>query len=162
MTGSWTYFVFVFDVTLMTIQTFIKQLYCFIDVLVPTYTTFQKVKWVVGFAVDIAKDCIFSPTPSSPSDPAVELCCFHVFASHAESIPLHCPIPGLLVDISALTKRSFKLLGFLKTATGGFWKILCKFWCSCIIGQCSLMVLATLPNAGWYARTKGTRLFSFF
>ena len=38
---------------------------------------------------------IVPPVPSSPSDPDVELCCFHGFASHAASIrtPLALPNP---------------------------------------------------------------------
>jgi hypothetical protein len=51
----------------MTILTFIKRLYCFIDVL---DTTFKKVKYIVRLEVDIVEYGIFFNI-----DPAVELLC---------------------------------------------------------------------------------------
>jgi len=108
----------------MTIRTLIKRLYCFIDVL---DTTFTKVNNVVRLEVDIVKDGIFFPI-----DLAVELLCvvsMIFFSSRAASVstPLHGTITGLLVDISVLTKRPVKHLGFLKATTGGSGKILYNF-----------------------------------
>jgi hypothetical protein len=61
----------VFDVTHMTIRTFIKRLYCFIDVL---DTTFKKVNCVVRFEVDIVKHGIFFPTDPYLATRIQELC----------------------------------------------------------------------------------------
>jgi hypothetical protein len=55
----------------------LQELFLLNDVLEPTYTTFQNVNCVYGFAVDIAIYGIFSPC-----DPAVKLMyCFHIVAS---------------------------------------------------------------------------------
>ena len=134
------------NVTPMTIHTFIKRLDCFTVLLEPTDTTFQKVNCVVRFEVDIAKTYIFFP-----SDPALELpCCFHVLQVMQRLSPhsLHCPIPSLLVNTTALSKMQLPvILGRLNIT-----------WCFCITGPCPRMVFATLSKAGWYTRTKVVHL----
>jgi hypothetical protein len=64
--------------------------------------------------------------------------------------------------MSALTKISFKLLGFLKAKTGGSLKILHNYGCFCMVVQCLRAMLDKLLSAGWYMMTKGTLLFVFF
>ena len=96
------------NVTPMTIHTFIERLDCFTDVLEPTDITFQKVNCVLRFEVDIAKTDIFFP-----SDPAVELqCCFNVLQvmQRLSPHPLYCPIPGLLVDTTALSEMQLPVV----------------------------------------------------
>jgi hypothetical protein len=60
--------------------------------------------------------------------------------------------------MSALTKMSFKLLGFLKAKTGGSLKILHSSGCFCMVVQCSRTMLDKLLSAGWYVMTNGTLL----
>jgi hypothetical protein len=64
--------------------------------------------------------------------------------------------------MSALTKISFKRLGFLKTKTGGSLKILHNYGCFCMVVQCLGMMLDKLLSAAWYVMTNGTLLFVFF
>ena len=64
--------------------------------------------------------------------------------------------------MSALTKMSFKLLGFLKAKTGGSLKILHSSGCFCMVVQCSPTMLDKLLSAGWYVMTNGTLLFVLF
>jgi hypothetical protein len=55
--------------------------------------------------------------------------------------------------MSALTKISFKPLGFLKAKTGGSLKILHNSGCFCMVVQCSWTRLDKLLSAGWYVMT---------
>ena len=63
--------------------------------------------------------------------------------------------------MSALTKISFKLMGFMKAKTGGSLKILHNSGCLCMVVQCSRTMLDKLLSAGWYVMTNGTLLFAF-
>jgi hypothetical protein len=98
-----------FDVTPMTIHTFIKWLDYFTYVLEPTYTYYHIPKGKSRCCIcswHCKKDGIFLPIWN--------FCTVSMFLQvmqHLSPQPLHCPISDLLVDMSALIKRSFKLLG---------------------------------------------------
>jgi hypothetical protein len=58
--------------------------------------------------------------------------------------------------MSALTKMSFKLLGFLKAKTGGSLKILDSSGCFCMVVQWSRTMMDKLLGSRWYVITNGT------
>ena len=95
----------------MTIRTFIKRLYCFIDVL---DTTFRKVNCVVRLEVDIVKHSIFFPT-----DTAIELLCAVSIFARCIPIPFAFPNPSLLVDISS-NQEALKTFGYSEGHTRWF------------------------------------------
>ena len=64
--------------------------------------------------------------------------------------------------MSALTKISLKLLGFMKAKTGGSLKILHNYGCIGMVVQCLRTMLDKLLSTGWFVMTNGTLLFVFF
>jgi hypothetical protein len=63
--------------------------------------------------------------------------------------------------MSALSKISIKLLGFLKAKTGVSLKILHNYGCFCMVVQCLRTMLDKLLSTGWYVMTNDTLLFVF-
>ena len=92
--------------------------------------------------------------------------CVHWMFLHVihrlESHFWHWPLQADRGEMSALTKMSFKLLGFLKAKTGGSLKILHSSGCFYMVVQCSRTMLDKLLSAGWYVMTSDTLLFAFF
>ena len=141
----------------VAIQAFTKLLFSFSDVLKTTNCTFQEVDNIFCLAVGIAVyDDFFSCMCAAEFG-----CALDVFARHTSSRITFLTLT-IVGEMSALTKMSFKLLGFLKAKTGGSLKILHSSGCFGMVVQCSRAMLDKLLGAGWYVMTNDTLLFAFF
>ena len=151
---------FAISIASVAIQAFTKLLFNFSDVVKTTNCTFQEVDTIFRLVVGIAVyDEFFSCMCTTEF-----LCALDVYARHTSSriTFVALTIVGRSGEMSALTKISLKLLGFLKAKTGGSLKILHNYGCFCMVVQCLRAMLDKLLSTWWYVMTNGTLLFVFF